>query len=170
MLYQIDRHAHDMLWVKMQGHMAMDHAERYFQEMWRTLDGCPRPTDLLVDGRQMQSANHSARQRTEQIVHHPHLGHIAFVVGGHHLLLFAPLVRLVSGVGLFGDEREAMAFLRSVRGTPTIPSVGLPAMPPRPQESQRIPPPPPAQGGLLGLLDSLSQSLQQSSSRNTDRE
>jgi hypothetical protein len=163
MRYQIDRHTHDMLWVTMQGHMAMEHAERYFQEIWRTLDGCPRPTDLLVDGRQMQSANHHARQRTEQIVHHPHLGHIAFVVGAQHLLIFAPLVRLVSGVGLFGDEREAMAYLHSVRGTPTIPSVGLPTMPPRPAESQRISPPPPAQGGLAGLLESWGQSLSRNS-------
>jgi hypothetical protein len=160
MPYQINRHAHNLLLVTMQGHMAMEHAESYFQDLWRTLDGCPRPTDLLVDGRHMQSAGNGARQRTEQIVHHPHLGHIAFVVGAHHLLVFAPLMKLVSGIGLFGDEHEALAYLSSARGTPTIASGGLPVMPPRPDESRRIPPPPP-QSGIIGLLDSWSSGLRQ---------
>jgi hypothetical protein len=161
MPYQINRHAHNMLWVTMQGHLAMDHAEGYFQEMWRTLDGCPRPTDLLIDGRHMQSANNSARQRTEQIIHHPHIGHIAFVVSAHHLLLFAPLMKLVSGIGMFGDERAAMEFLSGTCGTPTIVSGGLPAMPPRPQELPCTPPPPPPQCGLIGMLDSWSNGLRQ---------
>jgi hypothetical protein len=161
MSYQINRHTHNMLWVTMQGHMAMDHAEHYFQEMWQTLDGCPRPTDLLVDGRHMQGASNSARQRTEQIIHHPHLGHIAFVVGTHHLLLFAPLMKLVSGIGLFGDEHAALDFLVSARGTPTIASGGLPAMPPPPQEVRRIAPPPPQQSGIIGILDSWSSGLRQ---------
>jgi hypothetical protein len=165
MPYQINRHTHNMLWVTLQGHMPMDHAESYFQEMWRTLDGCPRPTDVLVDGRHMHSASNSARQRTEQIAHHPHLGHIAFVVGTHHLLLFAPLVHLISGVGIFGDEHAALNFLGNTRGTPTIASNGLPAMPPRPQESQHIAPPPP-QGGLAGLIEGLNNSLRQISRGN----
>lgn len=159
MLYKIERHAHDLVWVTMQGHMAMEHAERYFQEIWRTFDGCPRPTDLLVDGRQMQSAPTVARQRTEQIVHHPHLGHIAFVVGSQHLF-FAPLVQLLSGIGMFGDEHAALDYLQRTRGTPSIPSVGLPSMPARPQETQRTPPPA-QQGGLAGMLDSWSNSLRQ---------
>ncbi|WP_255604189.1 hypothetical protein [Oscillochloris sp. ZM17-4] len=159
MPYQINRHAHNMLWVTMQGHMAMDHAERYFQDMWRTLDDCPRPTDLIVDGRLMQGANNNARQRTEQIIHHPHLGHIAFVVGSHHLLLFAPLVKFVSGVGLFGNEHEALSYLGRARGTPTIANGGLPMMPPRPQEVQQTPPPP--QSGMGGLLDSWTNGLRQ---------
>lgn len=158
MPYQIDRHAHDMLWVTIHGYLAMDHAERYFQEMWRTLNECPRPTDLLVDGRHISGGSGGARQRTEQIIHHPHLGHIAFVVSAHHLLLFAPLMRLVSGIGLFGDEREALGYLRSSRGTPTIAGGGLPAMLPRPEEGQ---PPPPPQSGLIGLLDSWSNGLRQ---------
>lgn len=169
MPYQINRHTHNMLWVILQGHMPMEHAEHYFQEMWRTLDGCPRPTDLLVDGRHMHSASNNARQRTEQIIHHPHIGHIAFVVGAQHLLIFAPLVRLVSGIGLFGDEQAAMAFLNSARNTPTIASSGLPVMPPRPEEHQRIPPPPPAQNGLGGLLDSWNQGIQQIT-RNSKRD
>jgi hypothetical protein len=69
-------------------------------------------------------------------------------------------MKLVSGIGLFGDEHEAMAYLSSVRGTPTIASGGLPAMPPRPEESRRIPPPPP-QSGIIGILDSWSSGLRQ---------
>lgn len=161
MPYQIDRHAHDMLWVTLHGYLAMDHAEHYFQEMWRTLDGCPRPTNLLVDGRHIQGGSHSARQRTEQIVHHPHLGHIAFVVSAHHLLIFAPLVHLVSGIGLFGDEHEAVAFLRNSADTPTIASGNLTKMTPRPDQGQHSAPPPPPQGGLLGMLDSWSNGLRQ---------
>ncbi|WP_129629725.1 STAS/SEC14 domain-containing protein [Candidatus Oscillochloris fontis] len=170
MLYKIDRHAHDLVWVTMQGHLAMEHAERYIQEIWRTLNECPRPTDLLVDGRMMQSAHTAARQRTEQVVHHPHLGHIAFVVSSQHLLLFAPLMQMLSGIGMFGDEHTAIDFLHRTRGAPSVPSMGLPTMPARAQETRlTMPPPPPQSHGLAGMLDSWSNSLRQMN-RNGDRE
>lgn len=133
MPYQIQRHSDTLVRVTMHGHMGLEQAEVYCSEIWALLDSCPRPTDLLVDGRRMQGANYRARQRTDQIAHHPHLGHIAFVVGTHHLLLFAPLVKLVSGIGMFGNEEEALAFLRSARGLPTVPSQNLPIAPPHPQ-------------------------------------
>jgi hypothetical protein len=120
MPYQISRPAEAMLRVHMDGHIDMRQANAYFEEIWATLNGCPRPTDLLVDGRQMQSANHQARQRTEQVAHHPHLGHIAFVVSAQHLLMFAPFVWLVSGIGLFGDEEAALAYLQKERGRPAF--------------------------------------------------
>ncbi|RMG51645.1 MAG: STAS/SEC14 domain-containing protein, partial [Chloroflexi bacterium] len=59
-------------------------------------------------------ADRGARQRTEAIVHHKHLGRIAFIVSEHHLLIFAPLVRFVSGIGLFATEQEALRFLGTV--------------------------------------------------------
>jgi hypothetical protein len=129
MPYRITRSAESLVWVVMEGHLTLPQAEGYFAEMWDLLDGCPAPTDLLVDGRRIAGAAHGARRRTEQIAHHPHLGHLAFVVGELHLLLFAPLVKLVSGVGLFGDEREALGFLRESRGLPLTLSLELPAAP-----------------------------------------
>lgn len=116
MPYQFKLHAPDLLWVVMHGHMELEHAEAYYYDIWQTLDSCPHPTDLLVDGRGLHSATFAARRRTEQVAHHPHLGNIAFVVREHHLLLFAPLARLVSGIGLFGAEHEALIYLRSSRG------------------------------------------------------
>jgi hypothetical protein len=115
----------------MHGHLSRDHAEAYFHDMWRLLDESPRSTDLLVDGRRMGTASHGARQRTEQIAHHPHLGQIAFVVSEHHLLLFAPFVKLVSGVGLFGGEDEALAYLQVTRGHAG--KIALPNPPPNPE-------------------------------------
>ena len=84
--------------------------------MWALLDVSTHPLDLLVDGRRIVSAAPGARRRTEQIAHHPNLGQLAFVVSEHHLLLFAPLVKLVSGLGLFGNTHEALAYLQSTRG------------------------------------------------------
>ena len=106
MPYAITRHDETLLWVVMEGQLTLSHAEEYYQELWLTLDRSPSPTDLLVDGRRMGSASMAARRRTEQIAHHPHLGHLAFVVSTHHLLIFAPFVRLVSGIGLFGHKPE----------------------------------------------------------------
>lgn len=125
MPYSFRLHAPDLLWVVGHGHLELDQAELYFQEVWRTLDGCPCPTDLLVDGRAIRSATGAARRRTEQVLRHPHLGHIAFVVSEYYVLLFAPLVRLVSGIGIFGDEHEALDFLRSARGLPPVIDLGL---------------------------------------------
>lgn len=116
MPFAIHRHTPDLIWVELHGHVGVEHAEAYYREMWQTLDACTPPTDLLIDGRRVESVSPSARNRTDQVVHHPHLGHVAFVVGGHHLLLFAPLVKLVSGVGLFSSEREALRFLHESHG------------------------------------------------------
>lgn len=158
MPYSINRHAEHLLWVVIDGHLALHHAEGYFNEMWDLLDTSPAPTDLLVDGRRIAGAAPGARRRTEQIAHHPNLGHLAFVVGEFHLLLFAPLVRLASGVGLFGDEHEALAYLRAARGLPAVGDLpGLAPMtapeaeerhatPPerrgRPSSTRPLPPPP----------------------------
>jgi hypothetical protein len=131
MPYTINRHNPTLIWVVIHGQLSRDHAEAYFHDMWRLLDESPRPTDLLVDGRRIASAGHGARQRTEQIAHHPHLGRIAFVVSEHHLLLFAPFVKLVSGVGLFGAEQEAITFLQTARAD--APAISLPNPPPRPE-------------------------------------
>lgn len=114
MPYRIRRRAHDLIWVVMEEHVHLAEAERYYHEMWRLLDQCPKPTDLLVDGRRISGADRGARQRTEAIVHHKHLGRIAFIVSEHHLLIFAPLVRFVSGIGLFATEQEALRFLGTV--------------------------------------------------------
>ncbi|HMQ34103.1 MAG TPA: hypothetical protein PKD53_25445 [Chloroflexaceae bacterium] len=132
MPYSITRHGEHLLWVVMDGHLALHQAEGYFSEMWALLDEHPAPMDLLVDGRRIAGAAPGARRRTEQIAHHPRLGHLAFVVSEFHVLLFAPLVKLVSGVGLFGDEREALAYLGAARGTPGMANLALPNLPPPP--------------------------------------
>lgn len=132
MPYRITRHADDLVWVVMEGHLSLDHAEAYFHELWGLLDICPRPTDLLFDGRFVGGASPKVRRRTDQIVHHPHLGHLAFVVGEAHLLLFAPLVKLVSGIGMFGSEHEALNYLRTARGLPLVADLELPVEPPAP--------------------------------------
>jgi hypothetical protein len=132
MPYRITRHAEDLVWVVMEGHLSLDHAEAYFHELWGLLDTCPRPTDLLFDGRFVGGGSPKARRRTDQIVHHPHLGHLAFVVGEAHLLVFAPLVKLVSGIGMFGSEHEALNYLRAARGLPLVADLELPVDPPAP--------------------------------------
>lgn len=118
MPYSITRYAEDLVWVEIDGQLAVHHAECYFVEMWALLDATTHPLDLLVDGRRIVGAAPGARRRTEQIAHHPNLGQLAFVVSEHHLLLFAPLVKLVSGVGLFGNTQEALAYLQATRGRP----------------------------------------------------
>jgi hypothetical protein len=133
MPYSITRHAEDLIWVEMEGHLALHHAECYFVEMWSILDAAVQPLDLLVDGRRIAGAAPGARRRTEQIVHHPNMGHLAFVVGEYHLLLFAPLVKLVSGIGLFGNEHEAISYLYASRGRP-FPEHIRSNLPPQPDE------------------------------------
>lgn len=140
MPYRITRHSDDLLWVVLDGHLAMDQAEAYFYELWALLDTCPSPTDLLVDGRRIAGASPAARRRTEQVVHHPRLGHLAFVVSEHHLLIFAPLVKLVSGVGLFGNEVEALDYLRTARGMPPVIDLVMPNLPPPPVDTPAPPP------------------------------
>jgi hypothetical protein len=134
MPYRITRHPEQLLWVVVDGHLSLSHAEGYLRELWELLDSSADPHDLLVDGRLIAGAAPGARRRTEQIVHHPNLGHLAFVVGDLHLLLLAPLVKLVSGVGLFGDEHAALAYLRASRGLPSVGNLGLPNMPPPPAD------------------------------------
>ena len=134
MPYSITRYAEDLVWVEMDGQLAVHHAECYFVEMWALLDATTHPLALLVDGRRIVGAAPGARRRTEQIAHHPNLGQLAFVVSEHHLLLFAPLVKLVSGVGLFGDTQEALAYLHATRGRP-LPDHLLQALPPPPLDT-----------------------------------
>jgi hypothetical protein len=114
MPYRIRRRAEDLVWVVMEQHLLMTEAEAYYRELWQLLDSCPRRTDLLVDGRRLIGAEHGARQRTEQIARHGHLGRIAFVVAEQHLLIFSPFVRLVSKVGLFGTVPAALHYLGTV--------------------------------------------------------
>jgi hypothetical protein len=114
MPYRIRRRAEDLVWVVMEQHLLLTEAEAYYHELWQLLDSCPRRTDLLVDGRYLSGAEHGARRRTEQIAQHRHLGRIAFIVAEQHLLMFSPLVRLVSKVGLFGTVPAALQYLGTV--------------------------------------------------------
>jgi hypothetical protein len=136
MPYEIMRHSSQLVWVRLRGHLTLDHAERYFRDMWRTLDDCPSSTDLLVDGRHIDGAAFGARQRTEQVVHHPHLGQIAFVISQHHLLLFAPLMRLVSGISLCATEQEALAYLQKAHGNKRFVDHPLAQIPLPPHENE----------------------------------
>lgn len=154
MPYAITRHADDLLWVVMDGQLSLAQADDYFHELWAALNGSPNPTDLLVDGRCIGGASMSARRRTEQVAHHPHLGHLAFVVSTHHLLIFAPFVRLVSGIGLFGHEQEALDYLRAARGLPPLAEQHLPNLPPQDEPPRREPhtrPLPPAPASRVPL-------------------
>ncbi|NJP05988.1 MAG: hypothetical protein HC837_10370 [Chloroflexaceae bacterium] len=132
MPYELKMHSTDLLWIVVSDPMNTTMAESYFNDVWQTLDTCPCMTDLLVDARGAREVNGSVRQRTEQVIHHAHLGHIAFVVGQAHLLWLAPLVRLVSGVGLFGNEHEAVAFLHKSRSLPPLHELKLPNLPEHP--------------------------------------
>lgn len=125
MPYHLMLRSPDLMWVVMHGQMDMAMAEAYLQDTWHMLDGCPTPTDMLVDGRGMKSGDLGGRRHTEQVLHHPNLGHVAFVVGKQHLLMFAPLVRFVSGIGLFGNEDDAVKFLQSARHLPPLRETGL---------------------------------------------
>ncbi|MGQ9926676.1 MAG: hypothetical protein ACUVS4_07375 [Chloroflexaceae bacterium] len=136
MPYRITRHSDDLFWVVFEGHLALDQANTYFNELWALFDTCTQPTDLLVDGRRISGASPAARRRMEQVAHHPRLGHLAFVVSEHHLLIFAPLVKLVSGIGLFGNEFEALDYLRSSRGLPPVIDLAMPGLPPLSEEVQ----------------------------------
>lgn len=129
MPYSITRHSEDLVWVIIEGHLAFHHAETFRHEIWAILDGCEGPVDLLVDGRKIGGAAPGARRHLDQIANHPRLGHLAFVVGEFHVLLFAPLVKLVSGIGIFGHEQEALTFLRSSRGSPPLAALDLPEPP-----------------------------------------
>ncbi len=134
MSYSIALHEADLLWVTLEGQMDQSEAERYLAEIWKLLSRCPCPTCLLVDGRQIGKVTRAAQQRTDKVVHHPHIGHIAFVVRQQHLLLFAPIVKLVSGIGMFGTESSALDYLRKVRGLPPVLDFSLHIDIPRPPE------------------------------------
>lgn len=125
MSYTLTMHKPDLMWVVMQGHLDIQTANAYFDEVWQRLDACPNPTDMLVDGRQMKNAKFEARRRTEQVIHHPNLGNMAFIVSQTHLLWLAPLARLVNGIGLFGNEQEALAFLHTARENATTRNVDI---------------------------------------------
>lgn len=117
MPYQLTMRAPDLLWVVIHGRFERTTAEKYYHDAWGMLNDCPRPTDLLLDGRGISGMmDHGARHWTDRVAHHPHLGHIAFVVPQQHLLIFAPFVKLVSGIGMFGSDHEALAFLHQNRG------------------------------------------------------
>jgi hypothetical protein len=134
MAYSIALHEADLLWVTLQGQMDQSEAERYLAEIWKLLSRCPSPTCLLVDGRQIGKVTQAAQRRTDQVARHPHIGHIAFVVRQQHLLLFAPIVKLVSGIGMFGTENSALDYLRQVRGLPPVLDFSLHVDIPRPPE------------------------------------
>lgn len=172
MPYEIIRRSSDLVWVKMHGRLTVAHAEHYFCEMWQMLDSCPQRTDLLVDGRHMEDAPYAARQRTEQVAHHPHLGHVAFVVSQHHVLLFAPLMRLVSGIGLFGNEPEALEFLCKECQKPAVGDLGLPNMPSRPHERPAPPRDPATQmlHSLTNIVEGWNKNLSRSSNDQGRRE
>lgn len=140
MSYTIALHEADLLWVTLQGQMDQHEAECYLNEIWKILSRCPCPTCLLVDGRQIGNVSRSAQRRTDQVARHPHIGHIAFVVRQQHLLLFAPLVKLVSGIGMFGNENSALDYLREVRGLPPVLDFNLTVDVPRPPEFDRAEP------------------------------
>ncbi|WP_245863231.1 hypothetical protein [Candidatus Viridilinea mediisalina] len=142
MPYTITRHNEDLIWVEMEGYLALHQAESYFVELWSILDASTQPLDLLVDGRRIAGGAPGARRRTEQVVHHPNLGHMAFVVGEYHLLVFAPFVKLVSGIGLFGNEQEALSYLYAARGRP-MHDRALYNLPP-PPNTRELPPLPSA--------------------------
>ncbi len=147
MPYTISRHNEDLIWVEMEGYLTLHQAESYFVELWSMLDASTQPLDLLVDGRRIEGGAHGARRRTEQVVHHSNLGHMAFVVGEYHLLVFAPFVKLVSGIGLFGNEHEALSYLYAARGRPA-PDRAFMHIPP-PPDSRELPPLPAARPTLV---------------------
>lgn len=142
MPYTITRHHEDLIWVEMEGYLTLHQAESYFVELWAILDASAQPLDLLVDGRRIEGGAQGARRRTEQVVHHANLGHMAFVVGEYHLLIFAPFVKLVSGIGLFGNEHEALSYLCAARGRPA-PERAFMHIPP-PPSAHELPPLPAA--------------------------
>lgn len=121
MPYQLMLRTPGLLHVAMFGPLQLEVAEAFFQDAWQLLDGCPNPTDILVDGRGLQTMNDTARRRAEQVVYHPHIGHIAFVVRPEHISMIAPVIQAESGIGLFGSEREALRFLNDSR---TLLSIG----------------------------------------------
>lgn len=137
MPYRITRHTEDLLWVVFEGHLTMDQANAYFKELWALFDACTQSADLLVDGRKISGGSPAVRQRMEQVVHHPRLRHLAFVVSEQHLLFFAPLVKMVSGIGLFGNETDALNYLRSVKAQPPVRGLMMPSLPPLPGELQK---------------------------------
>lgn len=119
MPYHVMLRTPELLQITLRGHLQNNVAQAFFEDVWQMLDDGPSPLHLLVDGRGIQSASQTARNQFEQIGQHPHLGHIAFVVGQPHVLLFAPVVRFIGGVGLFSSEQEALTCLQAVQNFPT---------------------------------------------------
>ncbi|MFP4440544.1 MAG: hypothetical protein ACLFVO_25200 [Chloroflexaceae bacterium] len=118
MPYHVMLRTPELLQITLRGHLQNNVAQAFFEDVWQMLDDGPSPLHLLVDGRGIQSASQTARSQFERIGQHPHLGHIAFVVGQPHVLLFAPVVRFIGGVGLFSSEQEALKCLQAVQNFP----------------------------------------------------
>lgn len=119
MSYQIRQLASDLVHITMSGHVDKDTAEVYHPEAWQLLDACPRPTNIIMDARDVQSVCPKARKIVDQIQDHPNVGTIAFVVRHRYLLLFSPVVQFFSGLRMFGSEDEAMTFFQAQVAVPT---------------------------------------------------
>lgn len=121
MPYQLKQLAPDLVHVVMSGHVDKETAEIYHPEAWQLLDSCPKPTNIIMDAREVQSVCPVARNTVDKIRFHPHVGTIAFVVRHRYLLLFSPVVQIFSGFRMFGNEDEALAFFKRTATVQTIP-------------------------------------------------
>jgi hypothetical protein len=124
MPYELNLLAPNLLHVKMSGHVDVDTANCYYPEAWQKLDGCPRPTYIIMDARGVESTSPAARNVADKVRNHPNVGTIAFIVRQRYLLMFSPVMQFFSKIRLFGDDQEAIAFL-SKEGVVAVPPDAL---------------------------------------------
>lgn len=115
MPYHLSLCAPNLLHITLQGLLPLEVAEAFAQDTWQLLDECPTPTSLLFDGRSIQEASNTARRRVEQVLRHPCIGHIAFVVNQQHVPFLTSVVQFAQGIELFGNEQDALRFLHAAQ-------------------------------------------------------
>lgn len=111
MSYEIKQLAPNLVRIEMSGHMDKDTAKVYYDEACQLLYGSPKPTNLIMDARDVKSVCPVARDIVDKVRFHPHVGTIVFLVRQRYLVLFSPVVQFFSGLRMFGSDEEAMAFL-----------------------------------------------------------
>lgn len=111
MPYSLNLLAPDLLHIDMHGHIDKQTAEDYLPKAWELMDNCPKPTNILTDIRRVNGCHSQSRGIIEKLKNHPNAGMYVFIVPAY-LLVFAPMVKILGNVYLYGTMEEALAFLQ----------------------------------------------------------
>lgn len=118
MPYQITRQSPDLLVAFMRGNMGREAIEAFLQDIGQMLEEWPTPSDILIDGSEVQASSQEAQDCLERIVDNRHIRQIVCVAEKQHKIFSSTLARLVGENMLFDSRHEAIDFMRWLRTSP----------------------------------------------------